>query len=257
MHSIKLEFISLKLSSIIFDYSFSVIEPNKKIGVHDNLYFISQGSRVLIMSIMQLSIEHNEKLAEQKQRLIKTISDNLQFLAKIIRNDPIDVNITEEIESPKLFATCMNIIQKARDKYLSTGVVLNNEEKIILRILAGQIENLKTLSKGYLSYPIQEHVIMPGLINLASSNSLIMGKLYEIINNYPDQATAEQLKLCISSLDRCSIQIQIVGCMDCLSFNQDIPRSLFALTCRSWACFIPLTLYYMYKSLHPEQAFYI
>jgi len=152
----------------------------------------------------------------------------------------------------------MNIVQKARDKYFTSENILSNREQIILRILAAHIEYLKSLSQAYLTTPPQENAIITTISNLAKTNTVLISNINEIFTENPNLPTKEQLQLCMASLDRSCLQMELVACIYCLHHKQDeVKDNTLALICRSWSCFIPLTLYFLHKSIHPEKKFFI
>jgi len=241
------------------DFAFSLQDVFQKTLVNDNIFFISQGTRALIMALEQFNNDQDSnKLSSNKKKLLQTISNNIQTFGKILKKETLlDVDQSSmDTEASKLFASSMNIVQKAREKYFSSGSIISNIEQIILRELAGHIEHLKSLSKSFLTYPPQENAIITTIMNFSKSNSILISNLNEVISNNPP--TKEQLQLCMASLDRAFLQMEITACMYCLHHRQnEVKDNTLALICRSWSCFIPLTLYYLHKSIHPDKKCYI
>jgi len=159
-------------------------------------------------------------------------------------------------ESSKIFITTMKKIKLVSDRYSSSEVEKSPEENLILKSLKAHILLLKSLGKLYLDKKLKISGVISIISKFCQQNSKIIQIVKTIVASKNNKKYRRHIKLCISCLDKCCLQLMLILSKIILDHDsENISRNIIALITRSWSCIIPILLSHLYQLLHPNDPY--
>jgi len=141
----------------------------------------------------------------------------------------------------------MNIVERAKDKYNSLST--NSVENKLLFLITENHKILKQLSNISLSMEIKSGVLISRIISFTDNNQ----QMVQLIEEYFTNEKYHNLKICFAAIHRISIQINLIASRFEMNYKLDeIPQNFMGLLLRSWSCYIPMVLDYLFSAFHPE-----
>jgi len=140
----------------------------------------------------------------------------------------------------------MNIVDRAKEKYYSLSLT-SIEEKVLSSIT----ENYKIL-KELSDYSLSEITKSGEIINQIISFTNNSQSMVQLIEQYSQQDEHHNLRISLAAIHRVTIQLNLIASGIEMNHKQDeIPPNYLGLLHRTWSCFIPMVLDYLYITIHP------
>jgi len=178
--------------------------------------------------------------------LLDKLSNSVRSIANILSNQVETLN-TQKVLNTKLYVTAMNIVERSKDKYASLST--NTVENKFLFLITENYKVLKELSNNSLRSGIMPGEIINRIIPFSENNQ----QLVQLIEEYFKDQKYHNLKICLAATHRICIQINLIASRIEMNHKiEEIPQNYLGLLIRSWSCYIPIVLEYLFNAFHPE-----
>jgi len=142
----------------------------------------------------------------------------------------------------------MNIVLRSTEKYSSLST--NTIEDKFITLITENANVLKNLSNNSLSGILPGEVINQ-MISFTNNNQAMVQLIEEYFTNQSEKY--HNLRICLAAIHRISIQLNLITCKIEMNYKlDDIPQNFLGLLLRTWACYVPIVLDYIFSAFHPD-----